>query len=268
MARWPANEQPLAPLFDDRVSIDSNGFIPCGVCSVRIGGRARHDQSFAWAICPHRLLTFSARGFSDTQRALGRRVLNLAGFETGDKVNVWSEVTLRDDSVNINYRLDYVLRRADCDDPPIIVEVMTASTSGGNRSKRTDIKSAFCNAVLHANRLVPDIPVSPGVNVRQVWARMASQLIVKSEIANAWGGRTIWVVQDTLIDYIRRNTGLPLDQLRPFGLEAARGQRGDRQHREFQRRASVRGPNSETWNRAMLDGAAKHAWRTSRGCPS
>ncbi|MDE2790521.1 MAG: hypothetical protein OXI81_08880 [Paracoccaceae bacterium] len=54
---------------------------------------------------------------------------------------------------------------------------------------------------------------APGVNIRQVWARMASQMIVKSQIANAWGGLTIWVVQDALMDYIRSNTGLRLDDL-------------------------------------------------------
>ncbi len=43
---------------------------------------------------------------------------------------------------------------------------------------------------------------------------MASQLIVKSEMANAWGGRTIWVIQHQLADYIRKSTGLRLDALR------------------------------------------------------
>lgn len=43
---------------------------------------------------------------------------------------------------------------------------------------------------------------------------MASQLIVKSEIARAWGGCAIWVIQDELANYIRKNTGLRLDELR------------------------------------------------------
>ena len=42
---------------------------------------------------------------------------------------------------------------------------------------------------------------------------MASQLIAKSEAANSWGGRTIWIVQDLLADYIRTQTALPLDDL-------------------------------------------------------
>ena len=125
-------------------------------------------------------------------------------------MRVWSEIPLRDKS-GLNYRLDYVLR-AD-ERPPVIVEVMTASTSGGNKSKRTDMQSAFCDAVLYGNGLLAERGLSPGVNARQVWARMASQLVVKSEIANNWGGRTIWVVQDALIDYIGRQTGLRLDEL-------------------------------------------------------
>ena len=38
-------------------------------------------------------------------------------------------------------------------------------------------------------------------------------MIAKSEAANSWGGRTIWVVQDRLVEYIRTNTALPLDAL-------------------------------------------------------
>lgn len=213
MARWPAAEQPLAPLFHQDVSIDSNGFIPCGVCSVAFEERAGRPD-IAWAICPHRLLTFGPEGFSAHQHDLGYRVLRLAGFDSGAVVDVWSEITLRDVATNVNYRLDYVLKGVTSDAPPVIVEVMTASTSGGNNKKGTDIQSAFCNAVLYAYNLVPELSASPGVNARQVWARMASQLIVKSEVANAWGGRAIWVIQDSLMEYIRKNTGLDLEALR------------------------------------------------------
>lgn len=213
MARWPASEQPLAPLFDPTVSIDSDGFIPCGVCSVRLRPRGAQEE-VSWAICPHRLLNFRSSGFSESQRALGGKVLRLAGFGPGDTVDVWSEVTLRDADTGVDYRLDYVLRKAGGNGPPVIVEIMTCSTSAGNKKKRTDIRSAFCDSVLYANGLRPELGRSPGVNVRQVWARMASQLIVKSEIARAWGGCAIWVIQDELADYIRKNTGLRLDELR------------------------------------------------------
>lgn len=202
MARWPAQDLPLAPFFDTSVG-ERDGYIPCGVCSVLVG-------DVSWAVCPRRLLTFDAEQPSPQQQKLIKRVLHLAGFKSGDKVRVWSEITLR--ANNLNYRLDYVLCTKDR--PPTVVEIMTASTSGGNRKQRTDIQSAFCDAVLYAEGSIPERRASPGVNARQVWARMASQIIVKSQIANAWGGCTIWVVQDALMKYIGLNTGLNLDALR------------------------------------------------------
>lgn len=203
MMRWPAEQQPLAPFFDPEVGSGGGGYIPCGVCSVR-------TSMTNWAVCPRRLLSFDAAQPSEEQLPLRNRVLQLAGFGNGDTVRVWSEITLRD-STGLNYRLDYVLRSGDS--PPVIVEVMTASTSGGNKSKRADMQSAFCDAVLYANGVLPERGLSPGVNARQVWARMASQMIVKSEVANQWGGHTIWVVQDALMNYIGRQTGLRLDEL-------------------------------------------------------
>ena len=68
--------------------------------------------------------------------------------------------------------------------------------------------------MLYAIGNIPDQRQSPGVNIRQVWARMASQLVVKSQIVNQWGGRTIWVVQDALTEYIGNNTGIRLDELK------------------------------------------------------
>ena len=203
MMRWPAERQPLAPFFDATVGSAGDGYIPCGVCSVRI-------SETNWAVCPRRLLTFDTSQPSEQQHPLRNRILQLAGFEYGDTVRVWSEISLRDNT-GLNYRLDYVLRTGER--PPVIVEVMTASTSGGNKSKRTDMQSAFCDAVLYANGVLPERGLSPGVNARQVWARMASQLVVKSEVANGWGGSAIWVVQDALMDYIGRQTGLRLSEL-------------------------------------------------------
>lgn len=87
---------------------------------------------------------------------------------------------------------------------PIIVEIMTSSTSGGNKRKRTTIPMAFEDAILKENH------TGPGINYRQVWARMVSQLIVKSEVGLAWGGKTIWVLQDRLVDYISKSTALDI----------------------------------------------------------
>ncbi len=89
---------------------------------------------------------------------------------------------------------------------PVIVEVMTSSTSGGNKKRRSCIPQAFEDCVLGKEH------TAPGINYRQVWARMASQLIVKSQAAMAWEGKTIWVLQDLLAEYISASTALDLHQ--------------------------------------------------------
>ena len=92
-------------------------------------------------------------------------------------------------------------------DPLVIVEVMTSSTSGGDKKKRTQVAMAFEDAILSRGK-----HKGPGINYRQVWARMVSQLIVKSQVGLAWGGKTIWVLQDVLADYISSSTALNLKQ--------------------------------------------------------
>lgn len=93
------------------------------------------------------------------------------------------------------------------DGAPLVVEIMTSSTSGGNKRKRSTIPTAFEDAITgHSHQ-------APGINYRQVWARMVSQLIVKSEVAIGWGGRTIWVLQDVLVDYISSTTALDVHRL-------------------------------------------------------
>ena len=87
---------------------------------------------------------------------------------------------------------------------PTIVEIMTSSTSGGNQKKRSTIPMAFADAIKGIDHM------APGINYRQVWARMVSQLIVKSEVALEWGGNTIWILQDKLIDYISNSTALDI----------------------------------------------------------
>ena len=89
---------------------------------------------------------------------------------------------------------------------PSVIEIMTSSTSGGNKNRRSTIPMAFEDAMLGKPHL------APGINYRQVWARMASQLIAKSEIALSWNGKTIWVVQDVLVDYISKTTALNVRQ--------------------------------------------------------
>lgn len=93
------------------------------------------------------------------------------------------------------------------DGQPLIIEVMTSSTSGGNKAKGTTIQNAFRNAILGQSHK------APGINYRQVWARMVSQLIVKSQIGKAWGGQTVWVLQDVLVNYISNTTDLNFREL-------------------------------------------------------
>lgn len=90
-------------------------------------------------------------------------------------------------------------------DPICIVEIMTSSTSGGDKNKRTQISMACEDAILD-----PANHNGPGINYRQVWARMVSQLIVKSQVGMAWGGITFWLIQDVLADYISNSTALDL----------------------------------------------------------
>jgi hypothetical protein len=92
-------------------------------------------------------------------------------------------------------------------DPVVIVEVMTSSTSGGDKNKRTQVGMAFEDAVLN-----PSNHNGPGINYRQVWARMVSQLIVKSQVGMAWNGKTIWLIQDVLANYISSSTALNLSK--------------------------------------------------------
>lgn len=85
---------------------------------------------------------------------------------------------------------------------PFILEVMTASTSGSDTENATDMRSAFRNAILH------DDHTSPGINKRQVWGRMVTQLFAKTALTDEWGGRTIWIIQDELLRNIELTTRL------------------------------------------------------------
>lgn len=185
-----------------------SGQVSCAICSVGMKDGTK-------IICPRRLLNFGQNGFSPKHLHLVQLICRIAGFSAGATIDFWTELSLnfRQGDLRFQYRLDYVLRERLFDGqhgPPIVVEVMTCSTSGGNKSQGTDIQTAFRKALL-ANQ--GDEILCPGINIRQVWARMASQLIVKSQAVLAWGGRTIWVVQDVLGNYVANNTGLKLSQM-------------------------------------------------------
>ena len=106
-------------------------------------------ENVVWAICPRRLLALGAGGVAEDQAELANKVFAIAGFEPGEEISVWTEVSLMEvgpEGGRFNYRLDYVLRSTKPGAAPIVVEVMTCSTSGGNRSKGTDIQGAFRHA--------------------------------------------------------------------------------------------------------------------------
>lgn len=93
--------------------------------------------------------------------------------------------------------------------PFFILEVMTASTSGSNTNRGTNISAAFTDAILGRPH------ESPGINKRQVWARMSSQLFAKSALAEMWGGKTFWIVQDELLRYVELTTLLNVSKVSP-----------------------------------------------------
>ena len=220
--------------------------IASGVCSLQL-----HPHEPPWIVCPRRLMYLSRAASEGAEHQNGaiHHLWGLADFQRPCQVGVWPElrVTHRSGAKSFTYTFDYVVmpleslhqdvieertgvswnrirrnlvkagytiaQRGDAEfvedfpyGDPLIVEIMTSSTSGGNKDKRSTIPMAVEDAILRDEHL------GPGINYRQVWARMVSQLIVKSEVAIAWGGKTVWVLQDKLVDYISETTALNVRQ--------------------------------------------------------
>lgn len=190
---------------------DVVGKIQCAICSIKLSGQANWNVT-PWIVCPRRILNFPP---SESQIPLIQALTSEIRTELkeGEVLKVWSEVKLKQTSNNglvFDYRFDYVISCVGVDGypkgSPLIIEVMTSSTSGSNKAKRTDIPSCFIDVLRGEN------PTTPGINYRQVWGRMGSQLIAKSDVARQWGGRTIWVLQENLVKYISVTTGLDLNE--------------------------------------------------------
>ncbi|MEB3885447.1 hypothetical protein [Lyngbya sp. CCY1209] len=132
-------------------------------------------------------------------------LLNQGGFPgstTSDLNNIVKIVKKSGHFSGINKNLaDALIPLPDLSDL-FILEVMTASTSGSNTEKSTDIKNAFRNALLSTEH------ACPGINKRQVWGRMVTQLFAKTALAHKWNGRTIWIIQDSLLHNIELTTRL------------------------------------------------------------
>lgn len=198
------NNQALADYFD------RDGIVPSGVCSLQ----TQSDQS-PWIVCPRRLAFFAKRGGGEQAHQLvsQQKLFDYAQYPVGTMLGVWPElrISYREGEKKFQYTFDYILMPMVLDSPdpdgiPLIIEVMTSSTSGGNKQKGTTIPMAFTDAILARPH------VGPGINYRQVWGRMVSQLIVKSEVGLAWGGKTIWILQDKLVAYISQSTALDIRQ--------------------------------------------------------
>lgn len=175
-----------------------------------------------------------------------RELLLCAGLPSETAIGIWSEVSINrsNEDTEVNYSFDYVVAplltktldefeqmgydrrsvrhsartgnnianvRSDPSNEIIhmpdlsnflILEVMTASTSGSNNRNETDIRSAFRNTLLNGENK------SPGINKRQIWGRMVTQMFAKTILAEQWGGKAIWIVQDELLKNIERTTRL------------------------------------------------------------
>jgi hypothetical protein len=187
--------------------------LPLGICSC---WTTRQNEIVAkpWILCPKRLLTLEP-----PRPLIPREVRNLIEVEEGARVGVWSELKLRvnDEQGNkfFEYTFDYLLMQINDEGEPIgapyIIEVMTSSTRGGGLSEHmADV--LLGRKQRHLGNVVDSV-YTP--NYRQVFGRMVSQFVAKSEIAEAWGGKAIWVFQDVLLDYIEQTTAFDSNKLKP-----------------------------------------------------
>lgn len=189
--------------------------IQCAICSIKLGDTKKWNKS-PWIVCPRRILDFPP---SNSQMPIVNRLIGSLNPSAKEKIRVWKEVGVKQKNKSGNvfdYRFDFVMSKVQKNGtptgPPLIIEVMTSSTSGSNARKGTDIPSSFVKSLLGKTA------TPPGINYRQVWARMASQLIAKSDIAAQWGGNTVWVLQDNLVNYISNTTGLDLNEMKTTEL--------------------------------------------------
>lgn len=182
--------------------VGGESIVRSSICSLDVGVERKN-----WIVCPRRVLAFERNDETDPQKPLKEFLFKHSGLKR--PFAVWKEVKLKvdDDKQSFDYTFDYVASEVRASDDlapvgsPSIFEVMTSSTSGGNKAKRTTIAQCF-------EDLLKGVPHDgPGVNYRQVWGRMISQFFVKSIVATAWKGRTFWIIQDSLLDYIEASTG-------------------------------------------------------------
>ena len=176
------------------------------VCSIETGSGEN------WIVCPRRLFYLGNTLPNPPQQKLLSFLIRKSGLS--GTIGWWKEVKIKSKNANgdsFDYTFDYVLAETSSNgskvnSSPIILEVMTSSTSGGNKKKGTTIPQAFQSLLVSGNH------TAPGINYRQVWGRMISQFFVKSQVASSWGGRTFWLIQDSLLNYITKSTAFDFEK--------------------------------------------------------
>lgn len=189
--------------------------LPLGICSCWTK-RQNEDIARPWILCPKRLLALDP-----PNPIIPKEVRDLIEIDNDSRVGVWPELKFRrlDKAPGskrfFEYTFDYLLMSLDANGEPAgapyIIEVMTSSTRGGGLSEHmTDV--LLGRPQRHLSKYVQSV-YTP--NYRQVFERMLGQFVAKSEIAEAWGGKAIWVFQDVLLDYIEQTTAFDSTKLAP-----------------------------------------------------
>lgn len=186
--------------------------LPLGICSC---WTKRQNETVArpWILCPKRLLVLEP-----PRPVIPIEVKSAIGIADGTRVRVWAGLKFRSRETGTSrffeYTFDYLLLPLDNTNnpvgPPYIIEVMTSSTRGGGLTEHM-VDVLLGRPQRNLREAVQSI-YSP--NYRQVFERMLGQFVAKSEIAEHWGGRTVWVVQDVLLDYIEQTTAFDSNRLR------------------------------------------------------
>jgi len=191
--------------------------LPLGVCSCWVR-RQNESAEHPWILCPKRLLALEP-----PRPVIPKEVRHLIEIKNGREVGVWRELKFRrreNDTPSgrfFEYTFDFLLMELNSSGAPVgvpyIVEVMTSSTRGGGLSEHmADVLVG--RPQRHLGKVVDSI-YTP--NYRQVFERMLGQFVAKSEIAQHWGGRTVWVFQNVLLDYIEQTTAFSSTDLDPSG---------------------------------------------------
>lgn len=186
------------------------GPLPLGICSL-LTQRQNERAAHPWIVCPKRLLDLK---FPDS--VVPPEVRRLIDIPTGNHVRCWWEVKFRhrsrDTKEVFEYTFDFLLipyapGRSGKPDrllgPPYVIEVMTSSTRGGGLTEHM-IGTLCFQPQRQLGRGVVRSPYTP--NYRQVFERMLGQFFAKSEVAEGWGGKAIWLIQDVLLNYIEQTT--------------------------------------------------------------